>query len=128
MGAEKLRGRVRKGQTAWVSTNWQRNLRAHREEAPDLREFVPGSFNIDLTDPPIWRPPNEGFFYTRSRERGLWLGRTPGTGERDDVIHRVAINMHSNYAERVVGGKLFLSERGRGANHQRDQCFPHAPD
>src|ERR1700716_3002627 len=76
MGVEKLRGRVRKGQKAWVSTNWQRILRAHREEVPDLQEFVPGSFNIDLTDPPIWRPPNEGFFYTRSRERGLWLGRT----------------------------------------------------
>lgn len=76
MPEERLKGRVREGSTGWTSREWRRILLAHAEELPEITQFHSGTFNIHLTDPTVWRPPNEGYFYARSRDRGLWLAKS----------------------------------------------------
>ena len=47
-------------------------------------------------------------------------------GDGNDVINRVAIDVHADHTERVVSAQPFLSQSGGGEKHERDQCSPHA--
>jgi hypothetical protein len=78
---ERLKGNVRDEGIGWVPAQCPRILRAHAEELPDIEQYCRGSFNIDLTYPLVWRPRNEGFFYARSRDRGLWLAKSLSAAE-----------------------------------------------
>jgi hypothetical protein len=107
MTEERLKGNVREGGTGWVTREWPRILRAHAEELPDIEQYWRGSFNIDLTDPPIWRPPNEGFFYARSR------GRCNGSKPSRDVAGDMLDYDPSSDTWAVVGEILEKAPAGR---------------
>ena len=70
-----LRGTVKKG-CGWATRhgNWQRMLVAHKDELPDIEDYVEGTFNIHLTDPPEWRPPDDEQLRLAARKRGHRVG------------------------------------------------------
>ena len=65
---------VLKSKIQWVTANWDRMIRAHRDEVPDIETFTTGTFNIALLDPSVWNPPNDEVHRRNSHEKGLRLG------------------------------------------------------
>lgn len=73
----RLRGRARKG-ISWASENWSRVVIAHRTDVPDLHDYYPGTFNIQLHE--SWYPPADERFRKKSHERGIELGERADLG------------------------------------------------
>jgi hypothetical protein len=75
MATINLKGEVKRG-CGWATVydNWRRMLIAHKCELPDIEDYVKGTFNIHLTDPPEWRPPDDEQLRLAARERGHRLG------------------------------------------------------
>ena len=68
-----LRG-VLRSEEKWVTANWDRMIRAHREELPEFESLAPGTFNVFLVDPVVWNPPDDEFHRRQSYEKGLRFG------------------------------------------------------
>src|ERR1700736_1069225 len=50
------------------------------------------------------------------------------SGDGDDMINSIAVDVYAHDAKRVVSAQPFLRQSGRGEKHERSQCSPHARD
>ena len=74
MSLKIFRGVVSRG-VGWatIHKNWDRLVNAHCDELPDIGQYVPGSLNIILTDPPAWQPPRDDELRGIARRKGVKL-------------------------------------------------------
>jgi hypothetical protein len=56
-------------------SKWEAVCNAHRGELPDIHQYVPGTFNVELREPASWRPPLDEYFRLQARRRGLEVGK-----------------------------------------------------
>ncbi len=87
-----------------ASTHWEQVCADHEEEFPQIRECIPGTFNMVLADDSLYSPPNESKYRCMAQERGRAVNRYEDGNHLSPCSKVIEINNKSVLAWIYRGG------------------------